>query len=92
MYSKGTILLKSAILIAYKEPYLKLDNIMEKVAISTHIKNAKTIHSTIDKCVSSTNDKHKNLDIFCELFSDFYGDKPTTKQLIQYILKSLRDS
>ncbi len=87
---KGTHLFKSAVLIAYKKPTLKLDDIMKKVAIENNIKNGKTIHSTIDKCISATFNKHHNIDIFEELFPDFYGYKPTTKQLIQYILNYLK--
>lgn len=89
---KGTNLFKSAILIAYKEPTLKLEDVIYRIAIEGNIKNSKTIHSTIDKCITATFNKHHNIDIFEELFPDFYGYKPTTKQLIQYILNYLKEN
>lgn len=88
--SKGTILFKTAILMAYKDPKLKLDDIYEEISIKIP-KNVRTIHSTIGKCVATTVEKHDNINLFCELFPDFYGDKPTTKQLIRYCLNYLND-
>lgn len=89
--AKGTILFKTSLLLAYREPKLKLDDIYEEISIKIS-KNVRTIHSTIDKCVASTIGKHNGIDIFCELFPDFCGNKPTTKILMLYILESLRNS
>lgn len=60
---KITNLFKSAILIAYKEPTLKLEDVIDRIAIESNIKNSKSIHSTIDKCISTTFNKHYNMDI-----------------------------
>ena len=88
-FSKGTKLLKSAILISYQYPYLKLDDIMEKVKIQNNEKNAKTVHSIIDKQLDSLYSIKRNLDIFCKRFPYFYGFKPTTSRFIKYILSCL---
>ncbi|MBO5348422.1 MAG: response regulator [Clostridia bacterium] len=83
--SKGTKLLKSAILISYKEPQLKLDNILEKVKDINNEKNARTVHSIIDKYLNFIYSSKENFDIFCKKFSSYYGYKPTTKNFIKYI-------
>lgn len=85
-FSKGTTLLKTAISIAYANRNLQLDEIINKVARTHNITNPKTVHSTIDKCISATYKKHNDNKVFCKLFTDFYGDKPTTKNLIKYII------
>lgn len=88
-YSKGTMLLKSAILISYNNPQLKLENIMEEVKKVNNEKNAKTVHSLIDKQLDSVYSSKSNFDIFCKKFPTYYGFKPTTKNFIKYIIHQL---
>ena len=86
--SKGTIFLKEAIIIAYNNPnnHIEIDCIMKHVAAKHNCKNYKNVHSTIDKCISSTFNKHTNYAIFREVFPEFDGYKPSTKIFIGYIM------
>lgn len=88
--AKGTILLESAIFEAYKTQQLKLDDIMESVKKIHNEKNAKTVHSLIDKQLESMYDDKNNLDIFIKFFPDYYGFKPTTKNFIKFILRKIQ--
>lgn len=86
--SKGTIFLKTAILIAYTTPkdFIEIDEIMKEVAFRYEIKNYKSLRSTIDKCIASTFIKHEKLDVFYEIFPEFDGYKPSIKQFIEGVL------
>lgn len=88
-YTKGTKLLKSAIFISYKEPQLKLDNILEKVTDINNERNVRTVHSLIDKQLNSIYSCKENFNIFCRKFSDYYGSRPTAKNFIQYVAHQL---
>lgn len=88
-YTKGTKLLKSAILVSYKEPQLKLENILEKVKDINNERNVRTVHSLIDKQLNSIYSCTKNFSIFCKKFTDYYGYRPTAKNFIHYIAHKL---
>lgn len=90
MSAKGTMLLKSSIQESRKMPYLKLDDIMERVRRLNNEKNVRTVHSLIDKQLDSMYNDKKNLEIFCKVFPDFYGEKPTTKYFIKYMLQKIQ--
>lgn len=88
-YTKATKLLKSAVLIAYNEPDLKLEQIMKKVQIQNNEKNANTVRSLIDKQLNNMYSYKNNLDTFVNTFPSFCGDKPTTKTFMNVVLNYL---
>lgn len=83
--SQSTKLLKCAVLTAYENPDLSLDEIIRKVAVINNIKNDKTVHSSLDRCLSATIKRHKNLNDFSEILTRIFCYKPTTKNFINYM-------
>ena len=88
---KGTKLLKSAILVSYQNPQSNLEYILSTVKALNKEKNAKTIHSLIDKELGIVFSSQQNIDAFCEYFPDYYGFRPTSKHFINYVVSYLKD-
>lgn len=89
---KGTRLLKSAILVSCQNPNSNLEYILDAVKIINREKNAKTIHSLIDKELGFVYSEQKNIDIFCNYFPNYYGFRPTTKHFIDYATHYLKNA
>ncbi len=87
----NTELLKSAILIKYEKPHLKMDEIMKKVVEMnpTKVKNTKSAYLNINRSYTTALKRHTNLDEFTKILPPAFKYNPTTKNFINGIAKYL---
>ena len=96
-FSKGSRLLKVAIIVAYTRQNLlqKIEILMNTVAQRENYSNAKSIRSTIDKTIERTFNQANDNSIFY-ILDEYYGEKMTTKDFINscvlHIRKTIKNS
>lgn len=88
-----TELMKSAILIKYKYPNLKMDDLMKKVVEENpaKVKNTSSAYLIINRCYNKVLKRHNSLDDFSKIFLPAFKYNPTLSNFISqmaYYLKS----
>ena len=87
-----TELMKSAILIEYKYPNLKMDDLMKKVVEEnpTKVKNTSSAYLIINRCYNKVLKRHDSLDDFCKIFLPAFKYNPTLSNFISQMAYYLK--
>lgn len=87
--NKAIDYLKSAILISYWKPNISLKEILKQLE-EEYACNPLTMQSIMQKYLYKAYNKQKDKKIYYKMFPEYYGDEPSPKHFISYMVSYLK--